>query len=107
MFENDDYFFILLEYCQKGTLKDVLSIRKTLTEYEIRYFVINLVKGLLYLHSNNIVHRDIKTANLFLGFKMEVKIGDFGLSFEKSSAFQQKGHICGTPNYMAPEIVLK
>jgi polo-like kinase 1 len=51
------------------------------------------------------VHRDIKLGNLFLSFKMEVKIGDFGLSRELKNGKEKRFTMCGTPNYIAPEIL--
>lgn len=50
----------------------------------------------------NILHRDIKLGNLFLNMKMEVKIGDFGLSRQLKQAKQRRYTTCGTPNYIAP-----
>lgn len=79
-FEDNTYFFLLMEYCQKGNMKLVLQNQNTFNDMQIRFFVNQLVNGLTYLHSHGVIHRDIKTANLFLGFNYEVKLGDFGLS---------------------------
>lgn len=57
-----------------------------------------------YLHSHGIIHRDLKLGNLFLAADNEIKIGDFGLA-TKISDGERKKTMCGTPNYMAPEIV--
>lgn len=54
--------------------------RKTLTEPEIRYFLGQILDGVLYLHKNSIIHRDLKLGNLFINENMQVKIGDFGLA---------------------------
>lgn len=64
-----------------------------------------IVNGLEYLHRNNILHRDIKLGNIFLNYKMEVKIGDFGLSTRLKSHRERRFTTCGTPNYIAPEIL--
>ena len=58
-----------------------------------------------YLHSRNIIHRDLKLGNLFLNEQMEVKMGDFGLATKLEFPGDRRKTICGTPNYIAPEIL--
>jgi polo-like kinase 1 len=50
------------------------------TEIEAKYYMGQLISGLDYLHNEGVVHRDIKLGNIFLNYRMEIKIGDFGLS---------------------------
>jgi polo-like kinase 1 len=64
-----------------------------------------MVAGLKFLHSNRIIHRDMKLGNLFLNEKMEIKIGDFGLATKLEFEGEKKRTICGTPNYIAPEVL--
>lgn len=66
-----------------------------------------MAKGIQYIHSKNIVHRDLKLGNLFLTAKMELKIGDFGLSEYITSQHDRLTSVSGTPNYIAPEILDK
>lgn len=54
--------------------------RKAITEPETRYFVRQVILACQYLHSNKIIHRDLKLGNLFINDEMEIKIGDFGLA---------------------------
>jgi polo-like kinase 1 len=54
--------------------------RKRLTETEARYYISHLVHATIHMHANNIIHRDLKLGNLFLGNKMKLKVGDFGLA---------------------------
>jgi len=56
------------------------------------------------MHSNRVIHRDLKLGNLFLNDKMEIKIGDFGLAAKLEFDGERKKTFCGTPNYIAPEI---
>lgn len=64
-----------------------------------------MVSGLKFLHSNRVIHRDMKLGNLFLNEKMEIKIGDFGLATKLEFEGEKKRTICGTPNYIAPEVL--
>jgi polo-like kinase 1 len=76
-----------------------------LSESEVKYFMLQVLDGLEYLHSQKIIHRDLKLGNLFLNDKMEVKIGDFGLATKLEFDGERKRTICGTPNYIAPEVL--
>ena len=57
------------------------------------------------MHKNKIIHRDLKLGNLFISESMEIKIGDFGLATNIQYEGERKHTICGTPNYIAPEIL--
>ena len=104
-FEDNENVYILLEICKNQTLNELLRRRKTLTEIEVQCYVIQLIKGLQYLHSHKIIHRDLKLGNLFLTDKMELKIGDFGLATKLDYDGEKKKTVCGTPNYIAPEVL--
>ena len=81
--------------------------RKTVTEPETRYFVKQIVEACIYLHEKRIIHRDLKLGNLFLNDQMEIKIGDFGLATRMENESDRKRTLCGTPNYIAPEVINK
>ena len=104
-FEDSEYIYILIELCHNHTLHELLKRRKKLTELEVQYYILQLVKALQYLHSLKIIHRDLKLANLFLSEKMELKLGDFGLATTLNFDGERKRSLCGTPNYIAPEIL--
>ena len=57
------------------------------------------------MHSRRVIHRDLKLGNLFLSDRMEIKLGDFGLAAKLEFDGEKKHTICGTPNYIAPEIL--
>lgn len=62
------------------SLVHMLRQRKTLTEPEVRYHMKHLLEGVRYIHSRNIIHRDLKLGNMLLNENMNVKIADFGLA---------------------------
>lgn len=104
-FEDEDCIYILLEMCSNRTLHELLARRKRLCELEARCYLVQIIAGLKYIHANRVVHRDLKLRNLFLTDKMELKIGDFGLAARLKHAGEKRRTVCGTPNYMAPEII--
>ena len=57
------------------------------------------------MHAHRVIHRDLKLGNLFLNDKLEVKVGDFGLATKLEFDGERKRTICGTPNYIAPEVL--
>jgi polo-like kinase 1 len=104
-FEDTENVYILLEMCQNQSLNELLKRRKRLTEIEVQCYIIQLIKALKYLHSHRVIHRDLKLGNLFLTDKMELKVGDFGLATKLEFEGERKRTVCGTPNYIAPEIL--
>ncbi|KAL3312000.1 Serine/threonine-protein kinase plk1 [Cichlidogyrus casuarinus] len=105
-FEDDKFIYIIIELCSRRSLMELHKRRKTVTEPEARYFSKQIATGCKYLHDRNVIHRDLKLANLFLNEDLVVKIGDFGLATLVKQD-EKKETLCGTPNYIAPEILLK
>ncbi|KAL7019012.1 hypothetical protein ACKWTF_010984 [Chironomus riparius] len=105
----DDQFnvYIVLELCKKRSMMELHKRRKIVTDYECRYYIHQIVSGVQYLHENRIIHRDLKLGNLFLNDELHVKIGDFGLATKIEFEGERKKTLCGTPNYIAPEILNK
>jgi len=106
-FEDPNFVYIVLELCRKRSLMELHKRRKAITEPESRYFVHQILLGCKYLHDNKIIHRDLKLGNVFLNDSMEVKIGDFGLATKVDYDGERKKTLCGTPNYIAPEVLGK
>uniref|UniRef100_A0AAY4C6C4 Serine/threonine-protein kinase PLK1 n=1 Tax=Denticeps clupeoides TaxID=299321 RepID=A0AAY4C6C4_9TELE len=106
-FEDDDFVFVVLEICRRRSLLELHKRRKAVTEPEARYFMRQTILGCMYLHNNRVIHRDLKLGNLFLSDDMEVKIGDFGLATKIEFDGERKKTLCGTPNYIAPEVLCK
>lgn len=83
-------------------MSELLKRRKKLTDFETKYYLLQLIYALEYLHGQNIIHRDLKLGNLFLNDEMQVKVGDFGLATKVHHIDERKRTVCGTPNYIAP-----
>ena len=79
---------------------------RKLEENNCKLIFKQIIEGLMYLHENNISHRDIKLENIIIKDKSEIKIIDFGFSACHPKD-QLLNFFCGTPNYMPPEIILK
>lgn len=104
-FEDDENVYMILELCAHGSLMDLLRRRKRYTEPEARFYLTQLIGACQYMHDNNVIHRDLKLGNLFLDADMNIKVGDFGLAALIENPGERKKTICGTPNYIAPEVL--
>ncbi|XP_059349220.1 serine/threonine-protein kinase PAK 3-like [Ammospiza nelsoni] len=95
--------WLVMEYMDGGTLSDV--IRKTfLSEDHIAAISRECLQGLDFLHSNNVIHRDVKSDNILLRTDGSVKLTDFGLSTQLNSEQSRPCLVAGTPWWMAPEV---
>jgi calcium/calmodulin-dependent protein kinase I len=107
VFETNDRIYIVTELVTGGELFDRIVLRGTFTEADAAGLIRKVVGALEYLHSMGIVHRDLKPENLLLKSKdndTDVKIADFGLAkVMAANALAQTA--CGTPGYVAPEIL--
>ncbi|XP_060729931.1 serine/threonine-protein kinase PLK3 isoform X2 [Tachysurus vachellii] len=104
-FEDQDNIYIFLELCSRKSLAHIWKARHTLTDPEVRYYLRQIISGLKYLHNKRILHRDLKLGNFFVNENMELRLGDFGLAAKMETVEQRKKTICGTPNYLAPEVL--
>ncbi len=99
--------FIAMELIEGLTLHAYLSQEKRLTQDQVVTLGAALFSALETAHRAGIVHHDVKPANILLGSDSSIKITDFGVSELLTSAHQQQGDIvCGTPGYLAPEVLL-
>lgn len=103
--ETERNFYLVLTYINGDTLKHYLNDVKRLSENEARRYINQMTSALNYMHSQNFLHRDIKLENTVLQSGGKVFIVDFGLSVDVS--FLENPNMCGSPTYMAPEILLK
>lgn len=117
MITDDNYIYIITDYCNGGTLQQFIDIHKgypeNFSESEVKIYITQIKNALEYLVSKNIYHRDIKPQNIFINYKnnkkddpssIELKIGDFGFAKEIEND-DMENTLCGTPMYIAPEII--
>ena len=86
-------------------MNEMIKRRKRLTEPEAAYFLSQLLQAVRYMHDQSVIHRDLKLGNLFLDRHLTVKVGDLGLATRVEDRDEKRKTICGTPNYIAPEII--
>ncbi|XP_007907859.1 serine/threonine-protein kinase Nek8-like [Callorhinchus milii] len=103
-FEEEGLLMIEMEYADGGTLAQYLAQQDgELEERDILNLFHQMVAAISYLHEHNVLHRDLKTANIFLTKDSEVKLGDFGVAKVMSTG-SEAHTILGTPYYISPEI---
>ncbi|KMZ62914.1 hypothetical protein ZOSMA_43G00950 [Zostera marina] len=103
-FESPEEFCVVTEFAQ-GELFEILEDDKCLPEKQVQAIAKQLVRALYYLHSNRIIHRDMKPQNILIGAGCVVKLCDFGFARAMSANTVVLRSIKGTPLYMAPELV--
>lgn len=106
-FETKRYIVFGLEYCPNGNLYSYLQKVKNIPEPQARSVMVQILNGLDYLHANNILFRDIKLENILFDMDGKIKITDFGLSKPEVDEDEITYSYCGSPEYMAPEMLAK
>uniref|UniRef100_A0A8U7NSQ5 non-specific serine/threonine protein kinase n=1 Tax=Corvus moneduloides TaxID=1196302 RepID=A0A8U7NSQ5_CORMO len=100
----DDELWLVMEYMDGGSLRDVIS-KTYLSEDEMAAVSRECLQGLDFLHSNHVIHRDVKSCNILLRTDGSVKLADFGLSAQLTAEENQRSSVVGTSWWMAPEVV--
>ncbi|XP_071802348.1 mitogen-activated protein kinase kinase kinase kinase 5-like isoform X3 [Asterias amurensis] len=99
-----DKLWIAMEYCGGGSLQDIYHMTGHLNEPQIAYVCRETLHGLHYLHTLNMMHRDIKGANILLTDDGDCKLADFGVSAQITQTTMKRKSFIGTPYWMAPEV---
>ena len=106
-FQDNNNLNIVMEYCEYGDLdsyiKNLKKNNKHLSENQIWKFFIEICTGLSYMHNKKILHRDMKSSNIFLTKNLDIKIGDLGVAKALKNTLHAHTFI-GTPYYLSPEI---
>uniref|UniRef100_A0A7E4WAC3 Non-specific serine/threonine protein kinase n=1 Tax=Panagrellus redivivus TaxID=6233 RepID=A0A7E4WAC3_PANRE len=113
--ETASHVFLVMEFCNGGDLADYLQMKTTLSESTIQHFFMQIAHALKAMHAKGIVHRDLKPQNILLcrppGEKnpsasdLVVKLADFGFARFLNDGVMA-GTLCGSPMYMAPEVIM-
>jgi len=106
VFNDEEYMLIIMEYINGGNLFSFVKKRRKLSEKMSKFLFRQIILGIQHIHSKNVVHRDIKLENILIDFNNNVKICDFGIGKVLNSEDELLYDKCGTPMYMAPEIIL-
>jgi serine/threonine protein kinase len=107
-FSSEKNFYLVQELCNGGDLNKFIRKHKRLDENLSQSFLIQLINGISFLQDKNYIHRDLKPANVLLSEFSDhaiLKLADFGFAKELSSITSLTQTRCGTPLYMAPEIL--
>ncbi|XP_031619272.1 cGMP-dependent protein kinase, isozyme 2 forms cD4/T1/T3A/T3B isoform X2 [Contarinia nasturtii] len=104
-FKDRKYLYMLMESCLGGELWTILRDKGHFDDSTTRFYTACVVEAFDYLHSRNIIYRDLKPENLLLDINGYVKLVDFGFA-KKLQTSRKTWTFCGTPEYVAPEIIL-
>lgn len=106
-FQNERKVYLGLEYVPGGELFRHLRDKRKLPIEEVRLYIAQLCLAIDYLHSVNVIYRDLKSENVLIDVDGYVKLTDFGLAKTLTPDLQQTDTFCGTNEYLAPEIVYR
>jgi len=104
-FKDRKYLYMLMESCLGGELWTILRDRGNFDDPTTRFYTSCVVEAFDYLHSRGIIYRDLKPENLLLDATGYVKLVDFGFA-KKLQVGRKTWTFCGTPEYVAPEVIL-
>jgi NIMA (never in mitosis gene a)-related kinase len=107
-FIENDTIYIVMEYAANGSLFDKINHHKgigvPISEDVALYYIAQLIIAVMFMHSKNILHRDIKTQNMFLTSETVAKLGDFGIAKALGTNADMTKTLVGTPYFMSPEV---
>ncbi|KAK4686255.1 hypothetical protein P7C73_g3874, partial [Tremellales sp. Uapishka_1] len=110
---DKESLFIVLEYCENGSLQSILKRFGKFPESLVAVYVSQVLEGLIYLHEQGVIHRDIKGANILTNKDGSVKLADFGVSsraqgggaLTSTGGTENDNEVVGSPYWMAPEVI--
>eukprot|EP01041_Mallomonas_annulata_P006484 gene6484-13089_t len=103
-FEDEKCVYMILELCSNGNIYKYLKCNGPLLESSAAKIIHQLLIALQYMQCKGIIHRDLKLSNILFDDNMNIKICDFGLAIQIAHPDEEHYTLCGTPNYIAPEI---
>lgn len=108
-YNEDGKYLLVLDYCNRGSVRDLIDEHSVIPEHLAKQLLKQILSAVAYCHSMGHVHRDIKAENVLLtedeNGQLTAKLADFGLSEELQLASHRLQTMCGTPQYLSPELV--
>ncbi|KAJ8081011.1 Protein kinase of the Mitotic Exit Network [Marasmius tenuissimus] len=100
-----DFLYIILEFCENGSLHGILKRFGKFPESLVAVYISQILEGLVYLHDQGVIHRDIKGANILTNKDGTVKLADFGVASSTTTGAVSNDAVVGSPYWMAPEVI--
>ena len=104
-FQDESKLYIVSDFMQGGDMFYHLHSEKNFTEPKAKFYLIEIILGLEHLHKNNMIYRDLKPENILMDSEGHIKLTDFGLSKILNEEDDKAYTLCGTPQYLAPEVL--
>ena len=104
-FQTPRYLYLIVDYCEGGDLLYQLLIKRTFSERQAKFYIAELILAIEHLHMNDIFYRDLKPENILIDREGHIKLADFGLSKENVGENDIAPSFCGSPAYLAPEML--
>ena len=98
-FQDESKLYIVSDFMQGGDMFYHLHTEKNFTENKAKFYLIEIILGLEYLHKNNMIYRDLKPENILMDSEGHIKLTDFGLSKILKEEDDKAYNLCGTPQY--------
>jgi len=105
VFENDTRLFFIMNFAKGGDLMNLIAKTGRLSEAQTKFYAAQIVLALGTLHKYNIIHRDLKPENVLINEDGYIELSDFGLCKIFNSPTDIAVTYCGTPEYLAPEVI--
>jgi serine/threonine protein kinase len=106
-FQNEKKLYFALEYCPGGELFNLLQKKRQFSEDTAKFYIVQIILALEHLHKQDIIYRDLKPENVLIDSDGYVRLTDFGLSKKGIQGNKGANSVCGTPEYLAPEILFR
>lgn len=100
-----EYLYIILEFCENGSLHNICKRFGKFPENLVAVYICQVLAGLVYLHDQGVIHRDIKGANILTNKDGCVKLADFGVASSTTTGAIHDDAVVGSPYWMAPEVI--
>lgn len=106
-FQTPKSLYLILEYCPNGDLSSQIQAKEVLSQEEARFYAAEILLAIDFIHSKGVAYRDLKPENVLLDAEGHIRLTDFGLAKDGLASSAVTKSFCGSPAYLAPEMLLK